>query len=1010
MHRKERRINARIGFHKRHRGTLCSEQLEPRLLLTTLQADSLGEPAYDQEIQTSAYYAAVSPNGTEGDGQTSIIYDAGTGSFAVDAPSGVDLSSIDIESTSGVFTREPAENLGGAFDVDNDTNIFKAIFGGSFGSLSFGNVAPPLLEEAFLLEDLTVRGTLANAGMLRNVDLIYLRPGLLPNGQIGDDQTSIIYHAGTGKLEVDAPSQRELSGINIVSSSGIFTGDPADNLGGPFDIDNDTTIFKATFDGSFSSISFGNVAQPVLSEAFLANDLTVIGTRAGGGELGDVDLIYVCPELCPKGHVGDEKMSIVYHAGTGDIEVDPPSGVDLSSVNIVSAAGIFTGRGAENLGGPFDIDNDTTIFKATFDSTFGPLSFGSVAQPLLDEAFLISDLTVIGTVAGGGGLGEVDLVYIASRLFPGGVIGDNQTTIIYDAGTGRLEVDAPSDAGLTSLIIESAEGIFTGSPADNLGGAFDIDSDTTIFKATFDETFGSLNFGNVAQPGLDEAFMLSDLGVTGSLSDGGDLGDVDFIYLFTNFLPTITSIVDWTVAEDMPTRKLVFTVGDLETPDGLLNVSGTSSNTDLVPHGNIVVMGANANRTVTVTPAADQFGTATITMTVRDADGGSSTSSFVLGVTPVNDAPIVTSIATRRIDEDTSTAALPLTIGDAETPAEALIVRLTSSNTALVPNENIIVAGSGANRTVTITPTPNRSGNTEIELTVTDADGASTAEDFDLIVNPVNDATTISSIATQTTDENISIDSIPFTVSDVESAVGTLSVSGTSSNTALVPNSNISIVGSDANRTVSITPALNQWGQSTITLIVRDPQGGSATETFLVTVNLINALPTISKIADQSTLQDTPTGIIQFTVGDLEDSAGDLTVSGSSSSAVVPNGNIVFGGSGANRTLTMTPAAGQTGTAIISVMVQDLDGGTATHRFVLQVGAFVPLAGDANGDREFNQIDLVFVLQAAKYLTGEQANFEEGDFNRDGIFDPRDIVAALQTGNYLQGPYAADPE
>ena len=222
MHRKERRINARIGFHKRHRGTLCSEQLEPRLLLTTLQADSLGEPAYDQEIQASAYYAAVSPNGTEGDGQTSIIYDAGTGSFAVDAPAGVDLSSIDIESTSGVFTREPAENLGGAFDVDNDTNIFKAIFGGSFGSLSFGNVAPPLLEEAFLLEDLTVRGTLANAGMLRNVDLIYLRPGLLPNGQIGDEQTSIIYHADSGRLEVDAPSQRELSGINIVSSSGIF--------------------------------------------------------------------------------------------------------------------------------------------------------------------------------------------------------------------------------------------------------------------------------------------------------------------------------------------------------------------------------------------------------------------------------------------------------------------------------------------------------------------------------------------------------------------------------------------------------------------------------------------------------------------------------------------------------------------------------------------------------------------------------------------------------------------
>ena len=66
----------------------------------------------------------------------------------------------------------------------------------------------------------------------------------------------------------------------------------------------------------------------------------------------------------------------------------------------------------------------------------------------------------------------------------------------------------------------------------------------------------------------------------------------------------------------------------------------------------------------------------------------------------------------------------------------------------------------------------------------------------------------------------------------------------------------------------------------------------------------------------------------------------------------------------------------------------------------------MPLAGDANGDREFNQFDLVVVLQAAKYLTGELTNFERGDFNGDGIFDPRDIVAALQTGNYLRGPYA----
>ena len=67
----------------------------------------------------------------------------------------------------------------------------------------------------------------------------------------------------------------------------------AQNLGSSFDNDVDTNIFKATFGGSFGSISFGNVAQAGLTEEFLLGDLTVIGSLAGGGDLGNVDLVYV---------------------------------------------------------------------------------------------------------------------------------------------------------------------------------------------------------------------------------------------------------------------------------------------------------------------------------------------------------------------------------------------------------------------------------------------------------------------------------------------------------------------------------------------------------------------------------------------------------------------------------------------------------------------------------------------------------------------------------------------
>ena len=113
------------------------------------------------------------------------------------------------------------------------------------------------------------------------------------NGQANDGQTSVGYNAGTGEVWVDALAGSELTSINIDSATGIFTGEAAMNLGGSFDNDADNNIFKATFGSSFGSLSFGNVGTRGLSEDFVLNDLTVVGSLAGGGALGDVDLIYV---------------------------------------------------------------------------------------------------------------------------------------------------------------------------------------------------------------------------------------------------------------------------------------------------------------------------------------------------------------------------------------------------------------------------------------------------------------------------------------------------------------------------------------------------------------------------------------------------------------------------------------------------------------------------------------------------------------------------------------------
>ncbi len=127
---------------------------------------------------------------------------------------------------------------------------------------------------------------------------------------------------------------------------------------------------------------------------------------------------------------------------------------------------------------------------------------------------------------------------------------------------------------------------------------------------------------------------------------------------------------------------------------------------------------------------------------------------------------------------------------------------------------------------------------------------------------------------------------------------------------------------------------------------VNTPSGGAtigANNPATVTINdndVANTNPTISDITDQTISQDTSTGALAFTVGDAETAVASLTVADSSSNqTLVPDANIVFGGSDANRTVTVTPAAGQTGTATVTVTVNDGQSGTASDSFLLTVNA-----------------------------------------------------------------------
>jgi hypothetical protein len=174
-----------------------------------------------------------------------------------------------------------------------------------------------------------------------------------------------------------------------------------------------------------------------------------------------------------------------------------------------------------------------------------------------------------------------------------------------------------------------------------------------------------------------------------------------------NTAPTISNIADQTTDEDTATGAQSFTVGDVETSIDYLTITASSSNPTLVSSGNLSLGGSGANRTLNITPAANQSGTATITVSVNDGTATVS-DTFLLTVNPVNDAPVA----------DAQYVSLPW-----NTPTDLTLTGTDVENSLLTYNivddpEHGSLSGSGANRTYT--PTTNYSGPDSFTFTVND--------------------------------------------------------------------------------------------------------------------------------------------------------------------------------------------------------------------------------------------------------------------------------------------------
>ncbi len=364
------------------------------------------------------------------------------------------------------------------------------------------------------------------------------------------------------------------------------------------------------------------------------------------------------------------------------------------------------------------------------------------------------------------------------------------------------------------------------------------------------------------------------------------------------------------------------------------------SNAIIEPGEQLIV---TASRIVTI--PGDTVGTPIEVLTagfVRNADDTIVENNVVFksfGTTD-NNAPTISAIADVTFLEGGASDVLSFTVSDIESDDASLVVSASSSDVSVIPNANIVLAGTGSNRTVQFTP--NVDANTAagpVTITLTVSDGISTTDgQFDVVITPVNDAPsfTLPTIADW-----------PAGTSGLQSVKGfvenlSLGASPDEASQSILESS--ITVQSDPNGVFAFAPTLSLGGNLSYALsgvggtvvvdVVLQDNGGLAnggmdtSNVVSFTVTVLNTLPVISTINDLSFDEDTNSGAVDFTVSDAETDVTDLVVNAmSSDTSIIPVSGIQFTGTGATRTLVVTPAADQntsiSGPVTITVILDD---------------------------------------------------------------------------------------
>ena len=692
----------------------------------------------------------------------------------------------------------------------------------------------------------------------------------------------------------------------VIDLSGIFD-DPDDDSLSYSASSSDGSLVSVSVSGSDLTLSFG-------ADQFGTADVTVTANDGNGGTVNDTfqvtvsgmpdDPIVVSPlanvtvgqdapdQVINLSSVFDDvdEDSLIYTASSSDVSLVSTS-VSGNNLTLSFGAGQLgtanvTVTADDGNGGTVDDVFQVTVSEVTIPENVAIQAedFTFTGSPDGNNVFL-----VVGDSDASGGS------FVHTESDTGGNSPENSSpratyNINLQEGTyhlwARVAFDGSGNAD--SLFVSNGFGALDGD-LDPPGGWDRINQINAVYPGS-GISVGDYQWVNLStEPGDDSPNYTVNTAGTHQFSiagreDGLDLdgfafvhtdqtlttAELDALLLGTlNNAPTVASpIADVTVDENVADTVIDLSSVFNDADNDSLSYSASSTNSSLV---SVSVSGSD----LTLSFGADQFGTADVTVTADDGNGGTVSDTFLVTVNSTNVAPTVVSpIADVTVDEDAADTVIDLSGVFADADNDSLSYSASSSNGSLVS-----VSVSGSNLTLSFGA--DQFGTADVTVTADDGNGGTVDDVFQvnvngmpddpIVVSPLADVTVSQDASDQVIDlsnvfDDVDEDSLTYTASSSDNSLVSTSVSG-------------------SNLTLSF--GAGQFGTANVTVTADDGNGGTVNDVFQVTVNEVTISENVAIQAEDFTFTGSPDGNNVFlVVGDSDASGGSFVHSESD-----PGGN-----------------------------------------------------------------------------------------------------------------------